>query len=172
MRDAFCADDADPTGIYVGTRDGCVYASADEGDTFTLVAAHLPDVLTVRAAPAAVTRAGGAARRPRRPGRRRQAPDVDRRAATLADLLDALADEHPMLGRRIRDETGSVRRFVNVYVDGDDVRFGGRAWPTHGAPTARRCRCCRRSPAAEGTVTGRDQRAASLAQLPHSCWSS
>jgi hypothetical protein len=49
MRDAACADDGDPTGIYIGTRDGCVYASADEGDTFTLVADHLPDVLTVRA---------------------------------------------------------------------------------------------------------------------------
>jgi len=42
---------------------------------------------------------------------------------SLADLLDALAAEHPMLARRIRDETGQVRRFVNVYVDGDDVRF-------------------------------------------------
>jgi hypothetical protein len=49
VRDAFCADANDPTGIYVGTRDGCVYASADEGDTFTLVADHLPDVLSVRA---------------------------------------------------------------------------------------------------------------------------
>ena len=50
MRDAFCADDHDRTGLYFGTRDGCVYASADEGDTFTLVADHLPDVLTLRAA--------------------------------------------------------------------------------------------------------------------------
>ncbi|HEV7188102.1 MAG TPA: exo-alpha-sialidase [Blastococcus sp.] len=50
LRDAFCADEADRTGIYLGTRDGCVYASADEGDTFTLLAEHLPDVLTVRAA--------------------------------------------------------------------------------------------------------------------------
>src|SRR5687767_11900441 len=49
MRDAMCADDRDPTGVYVGTRDGCVYASADEGETFTLVANHLPDVLAVRA---------------------------------------------------------------------------------------------------------------------------
>jgi hypothetical protein len=50
MRDAFCSDAADPTGIYVGTRDGCVYASNDEGDSFTLIADHLPDVLTVKAA--------------------------------------------------------------------------------------------------------------------------
>ena len=48
---------------------------------------------------------------------------VELQGKTLADLLDALAAEHPMLGRRIRDETGQVRRFVNVYVDGDDVRF-------------------------------------------------
>jgi hypothetical protein len=50
LRDAFCVDEGEPTGVYVGTRDGCVYASADEGDTFTLVADHLPDVLAVRAA--------------------------------------------------------------------------------------------------------------------------
>ena len=56
--------------------------------------------------------------------------DVEPQGETLADLLDALAAEHPMLGRRIRDETGQVRRFVNVYVDGDDVRFqGGLATP-------------------------------------------
>ena len=51
--------------------------------------------------------------------------DVEPGGRTLADLLDALAAEHPMLVRRIRDETGAVRRFVNVYVDGDDVRFQG-----------------------------------------------
>ena len=51
--------------------------------------------------------------------------DVEPAGDTLADLLDALAAEHPMLARRIRDETGQVRRFVNVYVNGDDVRFEG-----------------------------------------------
>jgi hypothetical protein len=49
LRDAACVDAGDPTGVYVGTRDGCVYASADEGDTFGLVTDHLPDVLVVRA---------------------------------------------------------------------------------------------------------------------------
>ena len=51
--------------------------------------------------------------------------DVQPAGQTLADLFDALAAMHPMLVRRIRDETGQVRRFVNVYVDGDDVRFQG-----------------------------------------------
>jgi molybdopterin converting factor small subunit len=44
-------------------------------------------------------------------------------AATVAAVLDRLATGHPLLVRRIRDETGAIRRFVNVYVDGEDVRF-------------------------------------------------
>jgi molybdopterin synthase sulfur carrier subunit len=50
---------------------------------------------------------------------------VEPGGGTLAELLDALAAVHPLLERRIRDEAGAVRRFVNVYVDGDDVRFSG-----------------------------------------------
>jgi molybdopterin converting factor small subunit len=50
---------------------------------------------------------------------------VEPRDGTLAGLLDALAVEHPRLARRIRDETGALRRFVNVYVDGEDVRYDG-----------------------------------------------
>jgi molybdopterin converting factor small subunit len=51
--------------------------------------------------------------------------DLEPTGGTLGDLLDALEFRHPMLGRRIRDETGQVRRFVNVYVDGEDIRFNG-----------------------------------------------
>ncbi|HYN97593.1 MAG TPA: exo-alpha-sialidase [Pilimelia sp.] len=50
LRDAMCVDDVDPAGVYFGTRSGEVYASRDEGDSWSLVAAHLPDVLCVRAA--------------------------------------------------------------------------------------------------------------------------
>ena len=50
--------------------------------------------------------------------------------ATVAELLDALERDHPVLVRRVRDETGAVRRFVNVYVDDDDIRYGaGLATP-------------------------------------------
>lgn len=42
--------------------------------------------------------------------------------ATVADLLDAVRAEQPAVERRIRDESGALRRFVNVYVDGEDVR--------------------------------------------------
>ncbi|KHL19032.1 UNVERIFIED_CONTAM: glycosyl hydrolase [Mumia flava] len=54
MRDAFRADDGPahglPAGLYLGARDGTVYASADEGATWSQVASHLPDVMSVRAA--------------------------------------------------------------------------------------------------------------------------
>ena len=41
---------------------------------------------------------------------------------TVAGLLDAVASDYAVLGRRIRDETGALRKFVNIYVDGDEVR--------------------------------------------------
>jgi sulfur-carrier protein len=41
--------------------------------------------------------------------------------APLAEVLDALGSALPALIRRIRDERGEVRRFVNVYVDGEDA---------------------------------------------------
>jgi hypothetical protein len=50
LRDAMCTDDGYPAGVYFGTRSGEVYASADEGEHWQCVAAHLPDVLSVRAA--------------------------------------------------------------------------------------------------------------------------
>jgi hypothetical protein len=55
LRDATCVlaptpAPADPAVLVLGTRDGWVYASTDDGDTFVDVAAHLPDVLSIRAA--------------------------------------------------------------------------------------------------------------------------
>jgi photosystem II stability/assembly factor-like uncharacterized protein len=49
LRDAMCTDGADPAGVYFGTRAGDVFATRDEGETWAPVAAHLPDVLSVRA---------------------------------------------------------------------------------------------------------------------------
>jgi hypothetical protein len=50
LRDAFTSDEQDPAGLYFGTRSGELYASNDEGQTWELLAEHLPPVLTVRAA--------------------------------------------------------------------------------------------------------------------------
>jgi sulfur-carrier protein len=43
-------------------------------------------------------------------------------ASTVGSVLDTLSREHPALVRRIRDEQGVLRRFVNFYVDDTDVR--------------------------------------------------
>lgn len=43
-------------------------------------------------------------------------------AGRVGGLLDLLAADHPVFDRRVRDETGALRRYVNVYVGGEDVR--------------------------------------------------
>ena len=44
---------------------------------------------------------------------------------SLGAVLDEIADRWPRLARRIRDEQGQLRRYVNVYVDGEDCRRCG-----------------------------------------------
>ena len=44
-------------------------------------------------------------------------------AHTLNDVLAALEVKAPGISARIVDENGALRRFVNVYVGDDDVRF-------------------------------------------------
>lgn len=41
---------------------------------------------------------------------------------TLRAVLDEVALRWPRLERRVRDEAGGLRRYVNVYVDGEDAR--------------------------------------------------
>lgn len=48
--------------------------------------------------------------------------DIAGEDVTVAELLDTIATRYPVFDRRIRDETGALRRYVNVYVAGDDVR--------------------------------------------------
>ena len=55
-------------------------------------------------------------------GRRSLAVELEGEKATVADLLDLVAGTYPHLGRRLRTESGELRRHVNVYADGQDVR--------------------------------------------------
>jgi MoaD family protein len=43
---------------------------------------------------------------------------------TVREVLDALFDVHGELRDRLADDDGALRRFVNVYVGGEDIRFG------------------------------------------------
>ncbi len=49
--------------------------------------------------------------------------EVGANGATVSAMLDDLEQNHPGIKERIMDENGKVRRFVNVYVNGDDIRF-------------------------------------------------
>jgi sulfur-carrier protein len=43
--------------------------------------------------------------------------------ATVQEVLDGLFERHGELRVRIADDDGSLRRFVNVYLAGEDIRF-------------------------------------------------
>ena len=49
--------------------------------------------------------------------------DVAVTGATLSDALADLDRQYPGIGARVLDDEGRLRRFVNVYVNDDDVRF-------------------------------------------------
>ena len=49
--------------------------------------------------------------------------EVSADGGTLREVLDALDEAHPGIRGRVLDDEGRLRRFVNVYVDDDDVRF-------------------------------------------------
>ncbi len=44
--------------------------------------------------------------------------------SSVAEVLDALDAAHPGIGERLRDDSGHIRRFVNVFVNGQNVRDG------------------------------------------------
>ena len=50
---------------------------------------------------------------------------VDASGATLGALVDDLEANHPGIKERLVEDSGELRRFVNVYVDDEDVRFTG-----------------------------------------------
>jgi molybdopterin converting factor small subunit len=59
------------------------------------------------------------------------AAEVGVEGATLAEVVAALEAAHPGIGGRVLDDAGKLRRFVNVYVGDEDVRFAdGLATPT------------------------------------------
>lgn len=44
-------------------------------------------------------------------------------ATTVAELIDQLDQDFPGLKERLVDESGDIRYFVNLYLNGEDVRF-------------------------------------------------
>ena len=57
--------------------------------------------------------------------------EVTAEGSTLAEVLENLEQNFSGIKARVLDDSGEIRRFVNVYVGNDDVRFlDGLATPT------------------------------------------
>ena len=51
------------------------------------------------------------------------AEEVCAEGATISALVNDIEQNHPGIKERICDEQGNIRRFVNIFVNGDAIRF-------------------------------------------------
>ncbi|HET6319958.1 MAG TPA: ubiquitin-like small modifier protein 1 [Chloroflexota bacterium] len=51
------------------------------------------------------------------------AAELSLEAATVGGVIEGLESRYPNIRGRLRDESGEVRRFINLYLNGEDVRF-------------------------------------------------
>jgi MoaD family protein len=51
------------------------------------------------------------------------AREVEAPGSTIGEVLDALVTTYPALGDQLYTEDGDLNRFVNVYLNGQDVRY-------------------------------------------------
>ena len=52
-----------------------------------------------------------------------QKGEVEVQAKSIKEVIAALEKNYPGIRERICDETGKVRRFVNLYLNEEDIRF-------------------------------------------------
>lgn len=48
---------------------------------------------------------------------------VEIEATTVSEVLEKLDERYPGFRARLCEETGELRRFINIFVDGEDIRF-------------------------------------------------
>src|SRR5690242_9316198 len=65
----------------------------------------------------------------------KEQPVVDCQGKTVEEILANLEKNYPGIRERICDENGQIRRFINVFVNGEDIRFkeGAKTAVTEGA---------------------------------------
>ncbi|NGZ09479.1 MAG: MoaD/ThiS family protein [Nitrospira sp. LK70] len=49
--------------------------------------------------------------------------EVETNAGSVVEMIEVLNSTHPGIKDRLCDETGELRRFVNIYVNEEDIRF-------------------------------------------------
>jgi sulfur-carrier protein len=52
-------------------------------------------------------------------------PEVQSEGRTIGELLDRLEKQYPGLAASLRADDGALHRHVNIYVNGEDVRYRG-----------------------------------------------
>ncbi len=50
-------------------------------------------------------------------------PEVEVSGSTIEAVIEDLEENHPGIKERICDESGNIRRFVNLYLNDEDIRF-------------------------------------------------
>lgn len=48
---------------------------------------------------------------------------VEVEASDVREAIDAIRDQHPALAKQLVDDSGEVRRFVNLFANDEDIRF-------------------------------------------------
>jgi molybdopterin synthase sulfur carrier subunit len=51
------------------------------------------------------------------------AGEVQADGTSISQVIEDLERRHPGIRERLLDEKGDIRRFVNIYLNGDDIRF-------------------------------------------------
>lgn len=49
--------------------------------------------------------------------------EVSAEGSTLAEVLDAVCKQYPDFGKRLYKSEGKLNRFINIYVNDEDIRF-------------------------------------------------
>ncbi len=49
--------------------------------------------------------------------------EIEVEAKNLKEVIDKLAEINPEMKNRLLDENGEIRRFINIYVNNEDIRF-------------------------------------------------
>lgn len=49
--------------------------------------------------------------------------EVQAKGSTVAEIIESLEKDFPGIKGRLCDDSGQVRRFVNIYINNEDIRF-------------------------------------------------
>jgi photosystem II stability/assembly factor-like uncharacterized protein/molybdopterin converting factor small subunit len=117
LREGLAIDTFDVPGLYFGTSTGQVFASADEGESWSEIASYLPAISSVEVAVLASPLADlhhPTTLPPLGPGLPRR---LDVEAATVAEAIERLEERWPGMRDRLCEPGPVLRRHINVYVD-------------------------------------------------------